>query len=153
MSDSLRPHELQHARPPCPSLSLHLLKLMSVESVMPSRSRDEFNISCCFAAVVKFIISSYTFISSVRIPRFPHQSTPVLRPIIPAAQCSPVIIYRFERNIHQAHISINMQKITYVSTNTKEAVPDVQASHTNGQFVCTPSPPPTPHHLLQYILN
>ena len=45
---------------------------------------------------------------------------------------------------HQAHISINMQKITYVSTNTKEAVPDVQASHTNGQFVCTPPPPP--HH-------
>ena len=49
MSDSLRPHESQHARPPCPSPSpgLHsislsitnsqsLLKLMSMESVMPS---------------------------------------------------------------------------------------------------------------------
>ena len=33
MSDSLRPHELQHARPPCP---LSLLKLMPIELVMPS---------------------------------------------------------------------------------------------------------------------
>ena len=31
MSDSLRPHESKHARPPCPSL-----KLMSIKSVMPS---------------------------------------------------------------------------------------------------------------------
>ena len=36
MSDSLRPHGLQHARTPCPSPSLSLLKLMSIESVMPS---------------------------------------------------------------------------------------------------------------------
>ena len=34
VSDSLRPHGLQHARLPCPSRSL--LKLMSIESVMPS---------------------------------------------------------------------------------------------------------------------
>ena len=33
MSDSLRPHELQHARPPCP---WSLLRLTSIESVMPS---------------------------------------------------------------------------------------------------------------------
>ena len=37
VSDSLRPHELQHARPSCPSTSSRsLLKLMSIESVMPS---------------------------------------------------------------------------------------------------------------------
>ena len=38
MSDSLRPHGLHHARPPCPSPtnSRSLLKLMSIESVMPS---------------------------------------------------------------------------------------------------------------------
>ena len=39
MSDSLRPHELQHARPPCPSPitnSRNSLKLMSIESMMPS---------------------------------------------------------------------------------------------------------------------
>ena len=33
-SDSLRPHESQHARPPCPSSEL--LKLMSIELVMAS---------------------------------------------------------------------------------------------------------------------
>ena len=37
MSDSLRPHGLQHTRIPCPSPSPGaLLKLMSIESVMPS---------------------------------------------------------------------------------------------------------------------
>ena len=36
ISDSLWPHGLQHPRLPCPSLSpVNLLKLMSVESVMP----------------------------------------------------------------------------------------------------------------------
>ena len=38
VSDSLRPHGLQRARLPCPSLTWSLLKLMfmSIESVMPS---------------------------------------------------------------------------------------------------------------------
>ena len=37
MSDSLRPHELQHARPSCPSPTPSSSpKLMSIESVMPS---------------------------------------------------------------------------------------------------------------------
>ena len=38
VSDYLRPHESQHARPPCPSPtpSRSSLKLMSIESVMPS---------------------------------------------------------------------------------------------------------------------
>ena len=36
MSDSLRPHESQHARPPCPSISRSSLRLMSIESVIPS---------------------------------------------------------------------------------------------------------------------
>ena len=37
MSDSLRPHGLQHARPPLSTTnSRSLLKLMSIESVMPS---------------------------------------------------------------------------------------------------------------------
>ena len=36
MSHSFQPHELQHTRLPCPSLSPRVLKLMSIESVMPS---------------------------------------------------------------------------------------------------------------------
>ena len=36
MSDSLRQHELQHARPLCPSPTPEFLKVMSFESVMPS---------------------------------------------------------------------------------------------------------------------
>ena len=36
MSNSLRPHESQQARSPCPSSPLSLLKLLSIESVMPS---------------------------------------------------------------------------------------------------------------------
>ena len=36
MSDSLRPHELQHARPPCITNSRSSLTRMSIESVMPS---------------------------------------------------------------------------------------------------------------------
>ena len=35
-SESLRPHESQHARPPCPSHSRSSPKLMCIESVMPS---------------------------------------------------------------------------------------------------------------------
>ena len=37
VSDSLRPHELQHARPPCPSPTPQSsLRLTCIESVMPS---------------------------------------------------------------------------------------------------------------------
>ena len=36
MSDSLQPHELQHARPPCPSPTPGVHSDTSIESVMPS---------------------------------------------------------------------------------------------------------------------
>ena len=36
MSDSLRPHELQHARPPCPSPTPGVHTNTSIKSVMPS---------------------------------------------------------------------------------------------------------------------
>ena len=36
MSDSLRPHELQHARPPCPSPTPRVYPNTSIKSVMPS---------------------------------------------------------------------------------------------------------------------
>ena len=35
MSNSFWPHELQHTRLPCPSISWSLLKLLSIELVMP----------------------------------------------------------------------------------------------------------------------
>ena len=43
MSDSLRPHGLQHTRLPCPSPTPGVDKLMSIESVMPSNHL----ILCC----------------------------------------------------------------------------------------------------------
>ena len=36
VSDSLRPHESQHARPPCPSPTPGVHSITSIESVMPS---------------------------------------------------------------------------------------------------------------------
>ena len=36
VSNSLQPHESQHARPPCPSPTPGVLKLMCIELVMPS---------------------------------------------------------------------------------------------------------------------
>ena len=36
VSDSLRPHELQHARPPCPSPTPGVHRLTSIKSVTPS---------------------------------------------------------------------------------------------------------------------
>ena len=36
LSDSLRPHESQHARPPCPSQTPRVYSFMSIEVVMPS---------------------------------------------------------------------------------------------------------------------
>ena len=36
VSDALRPHESQHARPPCPSPAPGVHSLTSIESVMPS---------------------------------------------------------------------------------------------------------------------
>ena len=43
VSDSLQPHGLQQARPPCPSPAPSLLKLMFIESVIPSN----YFILCC----------------------------------------------------------------------------------------------------------
>ena len=68
MSDSLRPHGPQHARLPSPSIttSWSLLKLMSVESVMPSNRL----ILCCpllFLPSVFPSISVFSNESALRI--------------------------------------------------------------------------------------
>ena len=61
MSDSLRSHGLQHARLPCPSSTpWSLLKLMSIESVMPSNHL----ILCCPLLLLLSIFPSIRIFSN-----------------------------------------------------------------------------------------
>ena len=61
MSDSLWPHGLQHARHPCPSPSLSLLKLMFIEFVMASSHlilcRPFLLLSSIFPSIRVFLMS------------------------------------------------------------------------------------------------
>ena len=72
MSDSLRPHEPQHTRPPCPSSnSWSLPKLMPLESVMPSNHL----IFCCPLLLLPSIFPSIRVFSNesalhIRGPKF-----------------------------------------------------------------------------------
>ena len=72
MSESLRPHELQHARPPCPSPTpgVHP-NPMSIKSVMPSNHL----ILCCPLLLLPSIFPSIRFLSSesallIRWPKY-----------------------------------------------------------------------------------
>ena len=57
VSDSLRPHGLKHARPPCPSPTLGSLpKFMSIESVMPSNHLIQPVLLEVWKKVVKFLV-------------------------------------------------------------------------------------------------
>ena len=89
MSDSLRPHESQHARPPCPSS----LKLTSIELVMPSSHL----ILCC----PLFLLPSIP--PSIRV--FSNESTLHMRwpkywsfsfSIIPTKEISGLISFRMD---------------------------------------------------------
>ena len=61
MSDTLRPHEPQQARPPCPSPACRSLpKLMSIESVMPSN----YCILCCPLLLLPSIFPSIRVFSN-----------------------------------------------------------------------------------------
>ena len=72
MSDSLQPHGLQHARLPCPSPTpWSLLKLMSIESVMPSNHL----ILCCPLILLPSILPSIRVFSNesvlhIRWPKY-----------------------------------------------------------------------------------
>ena len=71
MSDSLRPHGMQHARLPCPSPTPSLLKLRSIESVMPSNHL----ILCCPLLLPPSIIPSIRVFSNesalrIRWPKY-----------------------------------------------------------------------------------
>ena len=61
VSHSLRPHGLQHTRPPCPLLSASLLKLMPFESMMPSNHL----ILCCPLLLLPSVLPSIRGFSNV----------------------------------------------------------------------------------------
>ena len=66
LSDSLWPHGLQHARLPCPSpIPWSLLKLMSIESVIPSNHL----ILCCLLLLLPSIFPSIWVFSDESILR------------------------------------------------------------------------------------
>ena len=66
MSDSVRPHEPQHTRPPCPiSNSRSPLKLMSIMSVMPSN----YLILCRPLLILSSIFSSIRVFSNEPVLR------------------------------------------------------------------------------------
>ena len=60
MSDSLWPHGLQHAKLPCHSLFQSLLKLMSIELVMPSNHL----VFCCPLSLLPSIFPSIRVFSN-----------------------------------------------------------------------------------------
>ena len=64
--DSLRPHGLQHAKPPCPfTSSQSLLKLMSIESVIPSNHL----VLCCPLLLLPSIFPSIRVFSNQSVLR------------------------------------------------------------------------------------
>ena len=66
VSDSLRPHGLKHARPPCPSPTLGSLpKFMSIESVMPSNHL----ILCCLLLLLPSIFPNIRVFSNESVFR------------------------------------------------------------------------------------
>ena len=75
MSDSLRPHEPQHARPPCSSPTPSLPKLMSIYSVMSSNHL----ILCCPLLLLPSIFPSIRVFSNesalrIRWPKYGNLS-------------------------------------------------------------------------------
>ena len=71
MSDSLRPHESQHARPPCPSLTPKVYSNSSIELVMPPNHL----ILCCPLLLLPAIFPSIRVFSNesalcIRWPKY-----------------------------------------------------------------------------------
>ena len=71
MSDSLRPHGLQHVLLPCPASQRSLLRLMSIESVMPSNHL----ILCCPLFLLPLLFPSIRVLSNesalcIRWPKY-----------------------------------------------------------------------------------
>ena len=89
VSDSLQPHGLQHARLPCPLLSLSFLKLVSIELILPSNHL----ILCCLILLLPLIfpgISLFQIVSSL------HQVARILSiSISPYSEYSKLILFKF----------------------------------------------------------
>ena len=107
VSDFLRPHELQHARPPCPSPthgvhSVSSLKLMSIESVMPS----SYLLLCCPLLLLPSIPPSIRVFSNestlhIRWPKYWSLSFS----IIPSKEHPGLISFRISvLGIHRCEI-------------------------------------------------
>ena len=94
MSDSLWPFGLQHTRLPCPSLSPSFLKLMSIESVMPSSHlilcHPLLLLPSIFPSIRVFFFSE--LILRVRWPKYWSFSFN----ISPSSECSGLISFRID---------------------------------------------------------
>ena len=93
VSDSLQPHGLQHARPPCHiANSQSLVKLMSIESVMPSNHL----IVCCPLLLLSIFPSIRVFsnesVLRIRWPKYWSFSFS----ISPANEYSGLISFRMD---------------------------------------------------------
>ena len=81
MSDSLRPHELQHARPPSLSItnSWSSLRLMSIESVMPffHHSKSIANIHLPLLTCNEILYILKCFLTWLHIAKYWYQSTDI----------------------------------------------------------------------------
>ena len=93
MSNSLRPHELQHARPPCPSPTPRVHPNTSIESVMPSNHL----ILCCPLLLLPSIFPSIRVFSNesglhIRWPNYGSFSCN----ISPSSEYSGLISFRMD---------------------------------------------------------
>ena len=93
MSDSLQPHELQHARPPCPSPTPRVYsKLMSIESVMSSNHL----ILCCPLLLLPSIYPSIKVFSNESVLRIRWPNWSFSFSISPSNEYSGLVFFRID---------------------------------------------------------
>ena len=116
MSDSLRPHGLQHARPHCPN-SWSLLKFMVIESVMPSNHlilcRPLLLLPSIFPSIRVFTNES---VLRIRWPKYWSFSFSIR----PSNECSGLISFRihwFELHAVQGALKSLLQHHSLKASN------------------------------------
>ena len=119
MSDSVRPHGLQHARSPCPAPAPRVLKLISVQSVVPSNPL----ILCCPLSLLPSIFPSIRVFSNesvlhIRWPKYWHFSFS----ISPSNEYSGPISFRMDSfesfKIPLGLISFQFKELSRIFSNT-----------------------------------